>query len=165
MTTSFYSTYIVASKSRAITPTAFAPLSHPRETTHVAESRQIILYDGDCNLCNRWVVFVLRRDPAAIFQFATLGSETARAHIPPTQRDGSTLILLTPQGTFTRSTAVLKIAGQLTGYRTLAKLLLKIPQSLRDPIYALIARHRHALLPGRNSACAMIPGVETRFLP
>lgn len=128
-------------------------------------SGQIILYDGACHLCNRWVVFVLRRDPTGKFQFTTLNSETARARLPnPAQRDGSTLILLTPEGIFTRSTAVLKIAAELRGYKTLASLLLKLPQKLRDPIYSLIARHRHSLLSG-TPTCALIPGTETRFLP
>ena len=126
----------------------------------------ILLYDGDCHLCNRWVVFVFRRDTQAKFQFATLNSETARARIRnPELLNGSTLLLLTPEGIFTRSTAVLRIAGELRGYRALARLLLRIPQSLRDPIYAFIARHRHSLLPGRNTACAFIPGAESRFLP
>jgi len=137
-----------------------------RETIHVADSQQIIIYDGDCHLCNRWIVFVLRRDPEGKFQFATLNSETTRARLPnPAQRDGSTLILLTPQGAFTRSTAVLRIASQLPGYCTLARLLLKIPQRHRDLIYSLVARHRHSLLPSRNATCAYLPGTETRFLP
>jgi predicted DCC family thiol-disulfide oxidoreductase YuxK len=126
----------------------------------------IILYDGDCHLCNRWVLFVLRHDPAGKFQFATLNSETARTRIQnPELLSGSTLLLLTPQGTFTRSTAVLKIASELRRYRTLANLLLKIPVSLRDPVYALIARHRHSLLPGRGAACAFHPDSMDRFLP
>jgi predicted DCC family thiol-disulfide oxidoreductase YuxK len=132
----------------------------------VPASQQIIVYDGDCHLCNRWVAFVLRRDPEARFQFTTLTSETARTRIPnPNQRNGSTLILLTPEGIFTRSTAVLKIASQLTGYRPLATLLLKIPQSLRDPLYSVIARHRHSLLPSNSTSCAYLPGTESRFLP
>lgn len=132
---------------------------------YVHQSGQIILYDGDCPLCNRWVVFVLRHDPHARFQFASLNSETARIHIPdPGERDGSTLLLLTPEGTFTRSTAVLKIASELHGYQALANLLLKIPQSLRDPIYSLIARHRHSLM-AHHDFCAFLPGSESRFLP
>ena len=135
-----------------------------------APDEAIIVYDGDCRLCNRWVAFVLQRDPGARFQFATLNSETARTRIKsadlnPDLLNGSTLLLLTPEGIFTRSTAVLKIASQLHGYETIARLLLNIPQFLRDPIYAFIARHRHSLMPGRNAACAFIPGAESRFLP
>ena len=34
----------------------------------------ILLYDGVCGLCNRLVQFVLRRDPAGMFRFASLQS-------------------------------------------------------------------------------------------
>ena len=126
----------------------------------------IIFYDGECGFCNRWVAFVLRHDPEGIFQFTTLNSQTARTHIHnPELLNGSTVLLLTPQGTFIRSTAVLKIAAQLPGYKILARLLLKIPRTLRDRIYAFIARYRHTLQPSQSPTCAFIPGVENRFLP
>jgi predicted DCC family thiol-disulfide oxidoreductase YuxK len=126
----------------------------------------IILYDGDCHLCNRWVSFVLRHDPQGKFQFAALNSQTARARIHDVSLlNGPTAVLLMPEGIFTHSTAVLKIAAQLPGYKTLARLLLKIPQALRDRAYAFVARHRHALHSNGNPSCAFIPGVEDRFLP
>ena len=37
----------------------------------------IILYDGVCGLCNRVNQFVLRRDPAGVFRFASLQSALA----------------------------------------------------------------------------------------
>ena len=126
----------------------------------------IIFYDGECGFCNRWVVFVLRHDLDGKFQFAALNSQTARTRIQDASLlNGSTVILLTPEAIFTRSTAVLKIAAQLPGYKILASLLLKIPRTLRDRIYAFIARHRHTFQPSQSPTCAFIPGVENRFLP
>ena len=37
----------------------------------------ILLYDGVCGLCNRLVQFILRRDPAGVFRFASLQSPLA----------------------------------------------------------------------------------------
>ena len=37
----------------------------------------VVLYDGVCGLCNRLVRFILRRDPAGLFQFASLQSALA----------------------------------------------------------------------------------------
>jgi predicted DCC family thiol-disulfide oxidoreductase YuxK len=37
----------------------------------------ILLYDGVCGLCNRLVQFILKRDPAGVFQFASLQSGLA----------------------------------------------------------------------------------------
>ena len=94
--------------------------AHARHQMTVAAPHQpeaIIFYDGDCHLCNRWVVFVLRHDPAVKFQFATLNSQTARARVhDPSLLNGSTVLLLTSEGIFIRSTAVLMIAAQLPGY-------------------------------------------------
>lgn len=39
---------------------------------------KIILFDGDCNLCNRSVRFIIRHDPAARFHFASLQSGTGQ---------------------------------------------------------------------------------------
>ncbi len=38
---------------------------------------RIILYDGQCNACNAFMRFVMRRDPVAQFQFLPLQSEQA----------------------------------------------------------------------------------------
>jgi predicted DCC family thiol-disulfide oxidoreductase YuxK len=40
-------------------------------------SHPILLYDGVCGLCNRLVQFILRRDPAGIFRFASLQGAVA----------------------------------------------------------------------------------------
>ena len=40
-------------------------------------SPRIILFDGQCNVCNTFVQFVIRRDPTGKFQFAPLQSEQA----------------------------------------------------------------------------------------
>lgn len=39
----------------------------------------VLLYDGVCGLCNRLVQFILRRDPAGVFRFASLQSGLAEA--------------------------------------------------------------------------------------
>jgi predicted DCC family thiol-disulfide oxidoreductase YuxK len=39
----------------------------------------VLLYDGVCGLCNRFVQFILRRDRMGVFRFASLQSEFAGA--------------------------------------------------------------------------------------
>ncbi len=50
-------------------------------------SPSIILFDGQCNVCNTFVQFVIRRDPAEKFQFAPLQSEQAAALFKSTLSD------------------------------------------------------------------------------
>lgn len=39
----------------------------------------IILFDGECMMCSAIVMFVIARDPAGRFRFASLGSDTGAA--------------------------------------------------------------------------------------
>src|SRR5688572_18930736 len=49
-----------------------------RSATQEGE-QHLILYDGVCGLCNRWVVQILPRDPKGLFRFASLQSELGRS--------------------------------------------------------------------------------------
>jgi DCC1-like thiol-disulfide oxidoreductase len=44
-----------------------------------ADSRPVILYDGDCNLCNGGVQFMLDWDKEGLFRLAALQSEAGKA--------------------------------------------------------------------------------------
>ena len=37
--------------------------------------KRVILFDGECNFCDSSVQFIIKRDPYAHFQFASLQSE------------------------------------------------------------------------------------------
>ena len=39
----------------------------------------LVLYDGTCGLCSRTVLFLVRRDRAGVFRFASLQGEAGRA--------------------------------------------------------------------------------------
>jgi predicted DCC family thiol-disulfide oxidoreductase YuxK len=112
--------------------------------------RAIVLFDGECNLCNRSVRFVLARDPGDHFRFASLQSDTGRALLEKHQvndagaaENGGSIVLIENGRPFTRSTAALKIARHLGGTWPLLSALLIIPRPLRDAVYNFIARHRY----------------------
>ncbi len=81
----------------------------------------ILLYDGVCGLCNRLVQFVLQRDPAGVFRFASLQSEFA-GHVLARQgadtRDLDTMYVvvnyaLTDEHLLSRSDAVVFVLQHL----------------------------------------------------
>ncbi|MBX9966763.1 thiol-disulfide oxidoreductase DCC family protein [Priestia aryabhattai] len=124
----------------------------------------IILFDGVCNLCNRWVQFVIKRDPRALFRFASLQSDTAgillRKHNyedPPLQ----SVILLMNGNLYTESTAILHIVGQLRGPLQLMVCFRVVPAFIRNPLYRFIARNRYKWF-GKQSSC-MLPTPETKM--
>lgn len=51
----------------------------------------ILLYDGVCGLCNRLVQFILRRDAAGVFRYASLQSEFAARILARHGADGRDL--------------------------------------------------------------------------
>jgi predicted DCC family thiol-disulfide oxidoreductase YuxK len=123
----------------------------------------ILLYDGVCGLCNRFVQFILRRDRNAIFQFASLQSALAariltRHNANPTDMDTVYVVLnheLPDESLLSRSEAVLFVLKQLEGiYRPTASLLQLLPKFFRDAAYNAIARRRYRIF-GRSETCVL----------
>jgi predicted DCC family thiol-disulfide oxidoreductase YuxK len=131
------------------------------------KKKNILLFDGVCNLCNGAVQFILKRDKKKIFQFASLQSEAGERLLR--QYGLSTtafhsLVLIQDDHVFLKSTAVLKIAKQLGGFCKLWYAFIIIPRFIRDFIYDLVARSRYRIF-GKRDRC-MIPtaDVSDRFI-
>ena len=133
----------------------------------------IVLYDGVCGLCNRFVQFILRRDRKTIFRFASLQSPIAariltRHGANPTDLDTVYLVVnheLPDEYLLSRSDAVLFVLCQLGRlWRAVASLLQLLPKFLRDPAYNAVARHRYRIF-GRSDVCTLPRDADhTRFL-
>lgn len=125
--------------------------------------KNIILFDGVCNLCNSSVDFIVRRDKRGIFKFASLQSELGQAilkenHLPA---DDFQSVLLVQNGKiYQKSMAALMIARQLSGLWFLMYGFVIIPAFLRNWIYNLIAQNRYKLF-GKKESCRM-PTLEER---
>lgn len=128
----------------------------------------IIVFDGVCVLCSRWVDFVLRRDRAGRYKFAAMQTSSGRdlllAHgIDPD--DPLSFLLLEGGARYTDTDAIARVLRNFGhGWRFVALLMSSVPRFIRDPLYRWIARHRYQLF-GRRSACVM-PTADTadRFL-
>ena len=129
----------------------------------------ILLYDGVCGFCNRFVQFTLRHDRHATFRFAWLQSALAasilaRHNASPTNLDTVYVVVnhdLPDEYLLSRSAAVLFVLKQLPGFwRPTASLLQLLPKSLRDAAYATVARHRYRIF-GRSETC-VLPNDQNR---
>lgn len=130
-------------------------------------SRHIILFDGVCNLCNGAVQYVIRRDTRGRFQFASLQSPKGKALLEEAGLSAEHLesfVYIEGDRYYSRSTAALRVAAQLSFPTRLWAVLMVIPKGIRDWGYDLIARHRYRLF-GKKPAC-MVPRAEWqgRFL-
>lgn len=134
------------------------------------DANPILLYDGVCGLCNRFVQFTLRRDRNAVFRFAALQSlpaiEILRRHqVDRVQNDTVILVLdcNTPAERllFRSDAALFVLARCVAPWPTLARLGALVPRSVRDVFYRCLARHRYRLF-GRYDSCPL-PGPEVRL--
>ena len=122
----------------------------------------VILFDGVCVFCSRWVRFVAARDVDRRFRFTTIqspyGARLARAFgIDPADPDSNAVI---HGGTaHLQSDAALTVLSTLPGWRW-AHALLWVPKPLRDAVYDLIARNRYKIF-GKYDAC-MVPDADLR---
>jgi predicted DCC family thiol-disulfide oxidoreductase YuxK len=124
---------------------------------------RVIVFDGVCNFCNAFVNFVLERDSHGLFKFGTLQSSPAQEILRQFQLstdDYETFLLLEQGKLFTKSTAALKILGQLGIPWSLLGVFMIIPRPIRDVIYDFIARHRYQWM-GKSESCR-VPTEEER---
>jgi predicted DCC family thiol-disulfide oxidoreductase YuxK len=128
----------------------------------------LILFDGECNLCNGAVQFVLRRDPRGRFRFAALQSDVAKAAIARVRPDGGPLpdsIVLLANGRLrTRSAAALGIARGLRFPWPLLTVFWLVPYPLRDVVYDWIAKNRYRWFGKRDQCMVPTPQLRARFL-
>jgi predicted DCC family thiol-disulfide oxidoreductase YuxK len=148
----------------------------------------VLLYDGECGLCNRTVRMLLRLDRRGVLRFAALQSAPAqeflRSHGLPTE-DFSTLVLVpdwahstgsthsagsgqanSPQANFALRTD--GVAGALWmcggGSRVLAAFLYAIPRFVRDPVYRFVSRTRYRFFGPWRECPLPRPEWKKRFL-
>ncbi len=125
-------------------------------------SSPVLYFDGVCNLCNRFVQFVIRRDRKKIFFFGPLQSDAGTKAMQqvklPSDKPGS-VILFSNGKYYTRSAAALHTFQLLGGGWQLLFVFILIPPFIRDAVYNLIARNRYKWF-GRQASC-MLPTAET----
>ena len=128
--------------------------------------KQILLFDGVCNLCDKFVQFVLRHDHKELFVFASLQSSIGQQLLQEysLNKDLTTVILLSNDKAYTHSDVALKVYYSLGGWLKITYLAYLIPKPIRDIIYTWIADNRYRLF-GKQDQC-IVPKVEwkARFL-
>lgn len=116
----------------------------------------VIVFDGVCVLCSRWVDFILSHDRSGRFRLAAMQGQHGRALLVAhgLSPDDPVSFLLVDQGRgYNDTDAIARVLGQLGGpWRVTGGMLRTIPRLLRDPAYRWMARHRYRLF-GRRGQC------------
>ena len=130
-------------------------------------AKQIILFDGACNLCNGAVNFVIKRDKSALIKFAALQSESGQRLLEQYHLSTgifNSFVLIESGIVYTRSTAALKVCKNLTSLWPLMYGFIIVPKFIRDSIYNWIAKNRFRWFGKRERCMIPAPGIMDRFL-
>jgi predicted DCC family thiol-disulfide oxidoreductase YuxK len=138
-------------------------------TSAQAAEHSLILYDGVCGLCNRFVQFVLRRDAEARFWFCALQDPLAgrilASHGLDSANLGTFCLVNLPfssgEKVLLRSSAAVGVLLELGGWwRFLGNVLRLVPRPIRDLGYGIVAKVRYGIF-GRLDACPL-PSAQQR---
>ena len=128
------------------------------------KNKQLILFDGVCNLCNTSIQYVIKHDKNNLFMFAPLQGEIGKKIIKKfkidTSKTDSILLYTENSNLFSKSTAALKIASKLSFPTNLLSVFLITPSCIRNGAYNYIAKNRYKWY-GKQNEC-MIPTKELK---
>ena len=121
------------------------------------DNKDIIIFDGECNLCNGVVGWLLKFAPSNMFGFVPFQSPTGQAYLKQhgfnTQRL-DTVILIDAHGVHTHSDGFLRVVGKIDKWKRVAALLAFIPRMFRDFIYKTASKNRVRWF-GSSTSCAI----------
>ena len=122
----------------------------------------VILYDGVCVFCSRWVRFVAKRDTGRRFRFTPIqsayGTKLAQTFgIDPDDPDTNAVV----HGgvAWLKSDAALTVLSQVPRWGWV-RVLFAVPKPLRDAAYSLVARNRYRIF-GKYDEC-FVPDADMR---
>ncbi|WP_138433941.1 thiol-disulfide oxidoreductase DCC family protein [Winogradskyella algicola] len=135
----------------------------------VPKNKQLILFDGVCNLCNSSVLYVIKRDTKNKFLFAPLQSDigksiTSQFKIDTNKVDSILLYNPSEQKVYHKSTAALHVAKQLSFPTKLMAIFFLVPTFIRNWVYDFVAKNRYKWY-GKKDACMIpTPELKAKFL-
>lgn len=137
----------------------------------------VILFDGVCNFCNKWVDLLLRLDVNQRYKFAPLQSATGGRLLEAVGKDAtdlSSVILIVPPsnhpGTqmrfYAKSACVLQVVRELGPVARVVASSAEglLPLRVRDSIYDMVAENRYQFLGKRTECRCGDPKYADRFL-
>jgi len=133
------------------------------ERVFAADDRPVMLFDGECNLCNGAVNQMIDWDPDGRLRFAALQSRVGRALLQAHGRradDTSSIVVVTrDDGALIRSDAVLRLVEELdpppSPWIGIVKAgLSSMPRAIRDVLFHAVYGNRYHIM-GRRDECRL----------
>lgn len=123
-------------------------------------TKPIVVFDGECALCNGFVSWLIRHDNDGVFLIAGSNGDVGRAVVAHAGLEyamtQSTIVVCDGSRGLVRSDAVLAIMQRLGWPWKAAVAGRLLPRRLRDGVYAAIAKRR-ARIDAEDPACGVPP--------
>jgi predicted DCC family thiol-disulfide oxidoreductase YuxK len=127
------------------------------------ETRNLIVFDGECIFCSGFIRFVLRHDKIARFNFTMAQSELGQSlyrHYRLSTTDFETNLVISEGQLYEKLNAFTKVMFEL-GWPWRSFIILRtLPVPIADWLYDRIAKNRYRIF-GRYEKC-MVPSVALR---
>ena len=126
----------------------------------------LVLYDGVCGLCSRFVQHLLKQDRSAVLVFAPLQGTTAnsvRTQHPSLPKELSTVAYVRDGQLLLRSRAVFAIWQDLGGAWRIPASLRILPRFFTDLGYRMVASVRYRIWGKLDSCQIPDPDQASRF--
>lgn len=125
----------------------------------------IIVYDGECNLCDRSVRFILKKEKDPLFLFTHMqskkGIEIKKEF--KLDEDYNSLLLLEKDTLYGKSDAALRIALYLKAPYSFLPFFFWVPLFIRDNLYDFIAKRRYKWF-GKDECIVPDERLKSRFI-
>jgi predicted DCC family thiol-disulfide oxidoreductase YuxK len=130
-------------------------------------SKNILLFDGECNLCNSTVQWIIAHNKKQNILFASLQSEVGKAlllqyNIKANYIDS--VVYIENQKAYLKSNAVLSLTKHLDGVYKALYILKIIPGFISDFFYKHFAKRRYKWFGTTDTCWVMTPELKSRFL-
>ena len=126
----------------------------------------ILLFDGDCYLCQNSVQFVCRHDMKKVVHFAPLQSDSGKRLLKEQGMNEvpNSLVLLDHDRVFIKSEAILQLLKYFNWKWRVFILFKLVPRFLRDTAYGWVARHRYKWFGKANTCLLPTEELQSRLL-
>jgi predicted DCC family thiol-disulfide oxidoreductase YuxK len=156
--------------SRAI-DTASVNTITARFTSNEGDLVNIVLFDGVCNFCNKWVDIMLQLDTGKKIRFCALQSPKGKllsSKIGRAPHELSSVVLIKSienNEIYVKSDAILKVTEQFGFFWYMFSAVnLALPLFVRNCIYDIVAKNRYNIL-GKRDQCRCADGdYSDRFM-
>jgi len=120
-------------------------------------AKSIIIFDGECNLCNGVVDWLFKSAPDYLFQFIPFQSPKGQVLLSSygfSTCQLETVILIDDFGINTHSDGFLKIISKIPHWKFVATLFSLVPKLIRDFIYNKASKNRMKWF-GKSQSCTI----------